>query len=160
MAAVDSNELQDLLDHHRPMRCWKDPDESSNANFPFSLAAYSAEDVPVTPSSTTKDSAPAPLLRIPQLEPIHGSSPSDLATSSELGGTTPHRIGNGGNSAMSEATNDGLARTPSAPRKNNEVSTSFESQWNYVKNCHATPATPNKVSQNTGSSTWPIILLL
>ena len=67
---------------------------------------------------------------------------------SELGGTTPLQIG--GVSATSEATDDGLARTPSAPRDNsNEVSTSFESQLNYVKNCHATPSTPKKVSQNT-----------
>ena len=93
------------------------------SSFPF-LAAYSAEDVPVTPSNA---------LRLPKLEPIHGSSPSDLAAAtshSELGGTTPFRVGNG-----VSATRDGLARTPSAPITYNSN----------VKNCHATQATPKKV---------------
>ena len=83
--------------------------------------------MPATPSNA--------LRRLPKLEPIHGSSPSDLAaanaaSNSELGGTTPLRVGNG-----VSATRDGLARTPSAPITYNSN----------VKNCHATQATPKKV---------------
>ena len=84
--------------------------------------------MPATPSNA--------LRRLPKLEPIHGSSPFDLAAAAnaasnrELGGTTPLRVGNG-----VSATRDGLARTPSAP-------ITYKSN---VKNCHATSATPKKV---------------
>ena len=106
-------------------------------NHPSCFSAYSAEDVPVTPSSQTRDSS----LRIPRLEPIaNGGFPADLAAAHnrrrELGGTTPLNFGLAPPAAAPQSKDDGLARTPSAP--------SFESKLN-TKNCNATPATPKKV---------------